>query len=513
VVTLLELQERGCGMKKKQLTAAIYLRISDEDEALELGGESNSIAGQRMLIKDFVANHKELQDYHVVEVVDDGYSGTNFLRPGIQSLLEMAKKKEIQCIVVKDFSRFGRNYLEVGSYLEQIFPFLGIRFFSVNDGFDSFCNVGAAGSLEVGFKNIIYEAYSKDLSVKIKSVRKSKAEQGKFVTAFAPYGYKKDKNNKNKLIIDQESAPIVNRIFKLYLNGSSKTDIARRLNEEGILCPMMIRRKRGENFNKKGSSETCIWTVGTISHILADQRYTGDAIYGKSKPESVGSKREIKVPKEQWIIATNVHESIISHEEYEAVQKMKKSYKERIITNTDKSLLPKKIICKSCGHSMTRIHREKKILYCCRTGKNLYHNICYQGYIDGAQLEKAFLVCFEILTALTGDISMHHSHKLEKTELLIAKEKRKYLAFYESYRQKKLSELDLREKSKDLERSIDTLQNQYNEMKQEMYRENTHKPIISKEALDFLVKSMEMEPNGSLSIQWDFMDPYQSVLS
>ncbi len=523
MVTLLESQERGCIMKMKQLTAAIYLRISDEDEALELGGESNSITGQRMLIKDFVANHKELLDYHFVEVVDDGYSGTNFLRPGIQSLLDMAKKKEIQCIVVKDFSRFGRNYLEVGNYLEQIFPFLGIRFFSVNDGFDSFCNVGAAGSLEVGFKNIIYEAYSKDLSVKIKSVRKSKAEQGKFVTAFAPYGYKKDENNKNKLIIDQECAPIVNEIFKLYLNGSSKTEIARRLNEEGILCPMMIRKKRGENFNKKGGSKACIWTIGTISHMLADQRYTGDAIYGKSKPESVGSKSEIKVPKEQWIIAANAHEAIISHEEYEAVQKMKKSYKQRIISNTDKCLLPKKIICKSCGHSMTRIHRGEKTLYCCRTGRNLYHSICYQGYIDGAQLEKALLSCLENLTALMGtadeiqkkpgNISMSHCEELEKIESMIAKLKRNYFAFYEAYRQKKLSELDFREKSKDLERSIDTLQNQYNEMNQEMNRENTHKPTISNEAIDFLVKSMEMEPNGSLLIQWDFMDPYQFALS
>ncbi|RKD28173.1 recombinase family protein [Lacrimispora algidixylanolytica] len=508
---------------KEQPTVAIYLRISDEDEALELGGESNSISGQRMLLNDFVSNHKDLYNYRVVEVEDDGYSGTNFDRPGVQRLLEMAKRKEIQCIVVKDFSRFGRNYLEVGNYLEQIFPFLRIRFFSVNDNFDSFCNAGAAGSLEVGFKNIIYEAYSKDLSVKIKSVRKSKAEQGKFVTAFAPYGFKKDDNNRNKLVIDQECAPIVIQIFKLYLSGSTKTEIARRLNQEGVLCPMMIRKKRGENFNRNGCSDTCIWTVGTVSHILADQRYTGDAIYGKSKPESVGSKKEIKIPKDQWIIVPDAYEEIISHEEFEAVQTYKRTYKKKGNSVVCKSSFSKKTICKSCGHLMTRIHQGKKILYCCKTGRNLYHSTCYQGKIEEAQLEEALLTCFNNLAAITRqtdnirkktqDISVAHCDGLQKIELAIARKKGKYLAFYEAYKQKKLSELDFRKKLNDLEKSLDTLQKQYDEMEPCFLRENEEKHTISKETIHSLVEFIAIESNGSLSIKWNFIDPYQYTLS
>ena len=510
-------------MITKQPTVAIYLRISDEDEALELGGESNSISGQRMLLNDFVSNHKDLHNYRVVELEDDGYSGTNFDRPGVQLLLEMAKRKEIQCIVVKDFSRFGRNYLEVGNYLEQIFPFLRIRFFSINDNFDSFCNSGAAGSLEVGFKNIIYEAYSKDLSVKIKSVRKSKAEEGKFVTAFAPYGYKKDETNKNKLVIDQECAPIVNQIFKLYLSGSTKTEIARQLNQESVLCPMMIRRKRGENFNRNGCTDTCIWTVGTISHILADQRYTGDAIYGKGKPESVGSKKETKIPKEQWIIVPDAHEEIISHEEFDAVQKYKRTYKKRENSVVYKSSFFKKIICKSCGHLITRIHRGKKTLYCCKSGRNLYHSTCYQGNIEEVQLEDALLTCFNNLTAITRqtdkiqkkaqDISVTHCDRIQKIELAIARQKGKYLEFYEAYKQKKLSELDFRKKLNDLEKSLDTLQKQYDEMEQCLLRENDEKYTTSKETIYSLIEFIAIESNGSLSIKWNFMDPYQYALS
>ena len=215
-----------------QLTVALYLRISDEDNKLREGGESNSITGQRMLLHSFIRRHPDLSESRVLEIVDDGYSGTNFQRPGVQSLLEMAEKKEIDCIVVKDFSRFGRNYLETGNYLEQVFPRLGIRFLSVNDCFDSFDQIGAAGSIEVGFKNIIHDFYSRDLSVKIRTGRKTKAEQGKFTTAFAPYGYQKDRQDPGRLIVDPECAACVRRIFTLYLDGKGPGAIPKILNHQ-----------------------------------------------------------------------------------------------------------------------------------------------------------------------------------------------------------------------------------------------------------------------------------------
>ena len=295
------------------MTVALYLRIS-KDDFNKNKKESNSILNQRLLLKSFVQNHPQLSHSTMLEIVDDGYSGVHFQRPGIITLLDMAKKRMIDCIVVKDFSRFGRNYLEVGNYLEQVFPKLGIRFFSVNDQFDSFYGLGAAGSIEVGFKNIIYEAYSKDLSTKVKTARKTKAQQGKFITAFAPFGYLK--GTKNNLVLDPECAPIVQRIFRLFCSGMGQTEIAKQFNKEGILCPRNIRKKRGERLGKF-KNEVSVWRAGTICHILSDQRYTGDAIFGKT------------ISKKECIVVSNIHPAIITRDEFEIAQTKKKQYKDR----------------------------------------------------------------------------------------------------------------------------------------------------------------------------------------
>lgn len=309
-----------------QCVTALYLRISDEDENSGEARESESISGQRLLLTDFVRGHRELSESRIIELVDDGFSGTNFDRPGIKKLLEMVKAHQVNCIVVKDFSRFGRNYLETGNYLEQIFPFLGIRFLSVNDHFDSFENLGAAGAIEVGFKNIIHEAYSKDLSEKIRSVRRMMAEQGKFVTAFAPYGFRKSETTKNQLLVDEECAVVVRRIFDLYLSGMGNTAIASLFNKEGILSPYMIRRQRKENFHRTGCKEENHWTAGTVSRILSDRRYVGDAVYGKVAPKEIGSKKDVRVPEENWIIVPDAHPGIVKREVFEAVRFSKKKY-------------------------------------------------------------------------------------------------------------------------------------------------------------------------------------------
>lgn len=327
-----------------QYRIALYLRVSDEDENLDHELESESISSQRLLLNDFVNGHRELSCGKTIEFTDDGFSGTNFERPGVKHLLDMAKAHQIDCIVVKDFSRFGRNYLEVGNYLEQIFPFLGIRFLSVNDHFDSFENIGAAGAIEVGFKNIIHEAYSKDLSEKIKSVRRMKAEQGKFVTAFAPYGYKKAENSKNQLIIDEECAVIVRRIFSLFLGGTGKTAIACLLNKEGIPSPYMVRRQRNEKFHSMVGKKETYWTAGTVSRILSDQRYTGDAIYGKVRPVTIGSKKDISVPEEDWIVVPDAHPLIVRREIFEAVRSGKKKYIPHQIKNKTSDIPEKGIL-------------------------------------------------------------------------------------------------------------------------------------------------------------------------
>jgi len=198
---------------------AEYIRLSQEDENQ---GESNSIRNQRELLNAFVESSPDLSQYEVVEFCDDGYSGTNFDRPGVKSLLDEVRAGNIQCIIVKDLSRFGRNYIDIGDYLEQIFPFLGVRFISVNDHFDSNDFDGTTGGLDVGFRNLIYSLYSKDLSQKVRSAKKTRMEKGEFIGSHAPYGYAKSSENRKKLVVDEKAAAVVRRIFAMANEGKNK---------------------------------------------------------------------------------------------------------------------------------------------------------------------------------------------------------------------------------------------------------------------------------------------------
>lgn len=217
----------------------MYLRISSEDTDMreKNKSESNSIAHQRWLLTDFVRNHPELCSAELDELCDDGWSGKNFERPGMTELLEQVRRGAVQCIVVKDFSRFGRDYLTVGNYISRVFPFMGVRFISVNDNFDS-SRPGDIDSLDTSFKTLIYDLYSRELSQKVKAARKQRAEQGLFLSPFAPYGYAKDENDKNHLVIDESAAGVVRRIFRMTLDGDMPSQIAAALNREGVMTPM-----------------------------------------------------------------------------------------------------------------------------------------------------------------------------------------------------------------------------------------------------------------------------------
>ncbi len=294
----------------------LYLRLSEED-GREVSDESNSITSQREILKTYVRQHQELADCPTIEFCDDGYSGTNFARPGVQKLFEQVRTGGISVVMVKDFSRFGRNYIEVGTYLEGVFPFLGIRFISVNDGFDSGISDFSGEFFTVAFKNLAHDLYSKDLSEKITSVRRMKAGQGKFFTPYAPYGYRKSPGQ--KLIVDEEAAVGVRRIFHMALEGVPKAHIAGCLNAEGVPTPLTLRRQRGERFPCNTVNGKWVWSTASVSAILKDQRYVGDTVYGKVKRVTVGSPKERAVPREQWIIVSNTHEAIVSREVFEKV--------------------------------------------------------------------------------------------------------------------------------------------------------------------------------------------------
>mgnify|MGYP002530559280 FL=1 len=220
-----------------------YIRLSQADQDMmkkENKTESESISHQRDLIQRYINSHADLKGCEVREFYDDGYSGTNFNRPSFERLLEQIKKGEINCVIVKDFSRFGRDYIELGDYLERIFPFLGVRFISVNDGYDSNDYKGTTGGLDVVLKNIVYDFYSKDLSVKVTTAKRAKMKRGEYIGGHVPYGLLRDPADKHKLVIDPEAAAVVREIFDMATEGKKLVEIARYLNEKGIETPQIF---------------------------------------------------------------------------------------------------------------------------------------------------------------------------------------------------------------------------------------------------------------------------------
>ncbi|MDE7313875.1 MAG: recombinase family protein [Eubacterium sp.] len=343
------------------MTVALYLRISREDKGAK---ESNSIGGQRSILSDYIKGQPELAHAKIVEFCDDGYSGRNFERPGVREMIEQAKKGAIQCIIVKDLSRFGRNYLEAGNYILRVFPFLGVRFIAVNDRFDSMRQM-EADSLEVPFRTLLYDIYSRDLSHKVKSALYTKAQRGDYVSAFAPYGYKKDPADKHRIVPDEEAAAQVQRIFQMAADGKSTMQIARALNEGQVPTPLQYRRKNGSSH--KGWD--CIgaenfWTQQSVVKILRDERYTGKAVYGRRKRENAGDMRQVPVQKSGWITADNAYKGIVSKEEFRIVQKKLRIGRERGKNQKSGNPLLGKVRCAVCGRAMIRAGKKQAYFTC-----------------------------------------------------------------------------------------------------------------------------------------------------
>ena len=299
---------------RKRYRIAVYLRLSKEDE--DRPDESNSITSQRMLLKEYVKNHFE--QYEMQEFVDDGFSGTNFRRPGMTDMLEQVQNGNINCVIVKDFSRFSRDYIELGSYPDQIFPFLGVRFISLNDNYDSINHTGSTTDLDTSFKGLMYDLYSKDLSVKVKSSLHVRKEQGQYVCGNVPFGYVKDKDDRHKLVIAEDEASIVRRIFSLTLEGKTSMEIAKLFNQEKVPAPIAFKIKKGQT-SRTPLGNGFQWNSAFICTVLKNPVYAGDMVYDKYYKDEVGGKNHIK-PRSEWKICKNHHAAIISRDIFDKVQ-------------------------------------------------------------------------------------------------------------------------------------------------------------------------------------------------
>lgn len=369
-----------------------YLRLSSEDIDMKQAGktESNSISNQRNLLDDFIRRSPEFEGAQVVEFCDDGWSGKNFERPAVTDMLEQIRKGKANCIIVKDLSRFGRDYLIVGNYLTRVFPFLGVRFIAINDGFDSI-RPQDVGNLESSFKTLLNDYYSRDLSRKVRSAKRLRAERGLFLSPFAPFGYVKDSANKNQLLIDPKAAEVVRRIFQMALDGFSTAQIARSLNDDLIPTPMLYKRAAGcSRTIWPCVHEDNFWTDNAVFIILRDERYVGKNIYGKRTRNTVGDWHTVKVSRSEWITVADTHEGIVTREEFDKVQTLLQSRAERDIRPQAASPLCKKVRCGVCGHIMVR-NKAKACYYICRTPRMTSAYSCTVERVPESDLMEALL--------------------------------------------------------------------------------------------------------------------------
>lgn len=381
----------------KTLTA-IYCRLSKEDGDKE---ESNSIESQRRILNAYIADHSELELYQ--EYVDDGCTGTNFQRPGFQSMLMDAQEKKFSCIIVKDLSRLGRNYLETGRYTQQIFPQLGIRFIAINDNVDTERDSQQGFDMMLPIRNIFNESYSQDISRKVQSSFKAMQKAGAFCGSHTSYGYCKNPTDKHKLVIDPYAAAVVKDIYSWYLSGMGQRSIAARLNEMGISCPSIHKKENGENYRNNNRLETTsYWTYSTVHRILQNAMYKGSMVQNKTVRRMRGRARYR--PKEEWIIVDRTHEAIIDPETWERVQELLKKRTRVNDFHQNVSIFAGFLKCADCGRAMVKRKSKGGYIYSCGAYSRSGTKVCTSHFIRHSVLEKIILDDINTVIANVEDI-------------------------------------------------------------------------------------------------------------
>lgn len=367
--------------------AAPYLRLSKEDGDKE---ESHSIQGQNELIESFVCKHNDIM-LTGNTYSDDGFSGVNFDRPGFQRLVEDIRTGHVNCVLVKDLSRLGRNYIETGKLLEQFFPFMGVRFIAITDNYDSQNHNAQTDNLIIPFKNLINDAYCADTSQKIRSQLEVKRKKGDYIGSFAPFGYQKDPENHNRLVIDDAAASVVADIFAWKIDGMSQQGIADRLNEHGIPSPLEYKKENGSNYTTVFStSYKASWSAVAVGRILKNDVYTGVLTQGISSTPNYKVKQRFTKKQDEWVRIEQAHKPIVSNEDFALVANL---------LNKDTRIAPgcKKVYlfsgmlrCGDCGQGLVRktvpgSNGIKYVYHVCSTHKKggcSSHSISEQALYD-----------------------------------------------------------------------------------------------------------------------------------
>ena len=445
---------------------ALYARLSKDDD---LVGDSNSIVHQKEILAKYAKEHgfTNIEFY-----VDDGFSGTNFNRPDFQRMMADAEEGKISTVIVKDMSRFGRDYIMVGYYTEIYFSNLDIRFIAINDNVDS--NIQTENDL-TPFKNVFNEWYARDTSKKIRAVFKAKGNSGKHLTTNPPFGYKKDPNDKEKWIIDEEAAATVRRIFQMYVDGYRISEIGHKLTEEKVETPILYYMNRGIKTNAR-SEYPEIWDLMSIKYILSQTAYAGHTVNFQTAVKSYKTKKQVNLPRNQWVIFRNTQEAIIDEKTFETVQQMRKAKRARTKYN-EPNMFSGLLYCADCGNHLTiqRVARNRKMdNFSCATYRKKKKGLCSCHRILVSDLETI------VKNDLQKVCEYVFLHEKEFTDDYLSGSKRESVKFQSK------TKADLKrlyERQEDIGRII-----------RKLYEDNVCGRITD-ERFDFLAKSYEDEGN------------------
>lgn len=531
-------------MKEKDFyNVAVYLRLS-RDDGEEGKAESNSITSQRDMIRSFIRKQDKMEIFDFY--VDDGWSGANFDRPAFKRMMSDIEAGRVDCVIVKDLSRLGRDYIETGRLIQKTFPDHGVRFIALNDDFDSLTADFNEEALVLPVKNFINDAYCRDISMKVKSQQKMKRENGQYIGAFAMYGYRKDPKNKNHLVVDEYAAGIVQSIFEWKIDGYSFEGIAKQLNERGILSPMEYKLANGERFctgfrtGVRGK-----WSAVAVRRILMNETYTGTLIQGKTERVNYKVKRSVRKPEEEWVKIPDAHAAIISRDQFDIVQQLLKTDCRAGMGTEVSHLYSGLLYCGDCGAPMTkRVNRYRgktTVRFIC-SNYNKNHQCSRHSILKG-DLDRLVLyglrnqieVILDRMTVIARvkdlDVCYEDIAAFDREMVDLKAEQDKYeklrAALYEDYKKDIISEADFKAFSAiyeekcaglqaDLDRQAENLKRLFKNglqagQKLEKYKEVLQMDELTRPVLVRLVKRIDVYDNRRVQVVMRNRDQFAKV--
>lgn len=522
---------------------ALYIRLSREDGDSE---ESNSIISQRELLTEFADTQTDMTASRLY--VDDGYTGTDFDRPDFRRMMHDLRAGIVNCVIVKDLSRLGRNYVKVGEYLEHTFPLLNVRFIALSERIDSVADPRSADSLIVPFRNILNDEYAHDISNKVRSSLDLKRRQGKFIGSFASYGYRKDPDDHSRLLIDEPAAAVVRDIFDWFLDGTSVLGIAKRLNEQRIPNPSAYKRQQGMNYQHPASDKLDgLWPDSSVRRILRNPLYTGTMVQGKNRMKSYKLHIREAVPEDKWITVPDTHEAIIPQEQFDQAQSLFKRDARTAPTQKSVYLFSGFLRCADCGKAMNRKQISQPYgnyhYYICSTFKKQHKGACTKHTIRSDRLEQAVLETLRSQIALavemdeliaeinrSGARSRFADHlQAERAQLTAERERieQMKLSLYPDWKAGDISREEyhrLKEQFEQQQARLDTriasLQSRIDEAQNGVDETNSflsqfvkyrNLQTLTREAVVELIDMIYVHEGGKITIKFKFSDAYAAV--